>query len=417
MLEYINSSNEIVVKLQQYLAPDQNTNSELMLIELKNIPILISLYGQQYIEQTLTNLKESLTDLLQEKAIIEPLAFNYICVFFPNIEHSAIELYAKQIHDFIQLFYDKIDSNTERPIHLSSILTSISLPAHAAHVAEGFEKALISLEMMKNGNVINYYSSFTDIQDHQTDFKKKYVLACALKSAVIEKSVRLAFQPIVHSKTGETAHYESLLRMVNNEGRIISAGPFIPIAEEMGFINFIDELVLEMVVSELKASPNVTLAFNLSALGVHNKDWLKIAQKALQNPNIASRLMVEITETAAQQDLSKTAYFVASLQEMGCQVALDDFGSGHTSFRQLKALSVDVIKIDGAFIRDIVNNPDNLLFVKALLSMSKGFGFESVAEFVENGEIAKLLMGLDVNYMQGNYFCPAVNYRSWVKEN
>jgi EAL domain-containing protein (putative c-di-GMP-specific phosphodiesterase class I) len=155
----------------------------------------------------------------------------------------------------------------------------------------------------------------------------------------------------------------------------------------------------------------------LSALGVHNKDWLKIAQKALQNPNIASRLMVEITETAAQQDLSKTAYFVASLQEMGCQVALDDFGSGHTSFRQLKALSVDVIKIDGAFIRDIVNNPDNLLFVKALLSMSKGFGFESVAEFVENGEIAKLLMGLDVNYMQGNYFCPAVNYRSWVKEN
>ncbi len=107
---------------------------------------------------------------------------------------------------------------------------------------------------------------------------------------------------------------------------------------------------------------------------------------------------------------------MASLQAQGCQVALDDFGSGYTSFRQLKALSVDMVKIDGAFVKDLVDNADNRFFVKTLLDFTRGFGLKSVAECVENGEIAKMLMELGVDYLQGYYFGKPMNYRKWLKE-
>ena len=116
------------------------------------------------------------------------------------------------------------------------------------------------------------------------------------------------------------------------------------------------------------------------------------------------RMMVEITETAVHLDIKRTAYFVASLQSFGAMVALDDFGSGYTSFRQLKTLSVDIIKIDGVFVKDLVGNHDNMLFIKTMLDFTNGFGLKTVAEFVENGETAKLLMKLGVEYLQGYYF-------------
>ena len=177
----------------------------------------------------------------------------------------------------------------------------------------------------------------------------------------------------------------------------------------------VDHLVLDMVVAELENSPQVSLALNVSNLTTESGQWLEHFRRLLKGrPEIAARLMVEITETAAHRDLRRTAYFVASVQEMGCSVALDDFGSGYTSFRQLKALSVDVVKIDGAFVRDLVDNPDNRFFVKTLLEFTQCFGLKSVAEFVENGETAKMLIDLGVDYMQGYYFGKPENYRSWL---
>jgi EAL domain-containing protein (putative c-di-GMP-specific phosphodiesterase class I) len=142
---------------------------------------------------------------------------------------------------------------------------------------------------------------------------------------------------------------------------------------------------------------------------------LRHFQGLLRNrPDIASRLIIEITETAAHRDMRRTAYFVASMQEMGCTVALDDFGSGYTSFRQLKALSVDMVKIDGSFVKDMTENSDNHFFVKTLLDFTRCFGLESVAEFVETGETAKALMELGVDYQQGYYFGKPENFRSWL---
>jgi EAL domain-containing protein (putative c-di-GMP-specific phosphodiesterase class I) len=189
------------------------------------------------------------------------------------------------------------------------------------------------------------------------------------------------------------------------------------VAEKMGMIDLVDTMVMEMVIDELRRSPNVHLAFNVSNHTTENGVWLdSISQKLKETPDIAPRLSVEITETAVHRDLRRAAYFVASLQAMGCTVALDDFGSGYTSFRQLKALSVDIVKIDGIFIKDIAQSADNQFFVKTLLDFAQAFGLETVAEFVETGEIAKILMEMGVDYLQGYYLGKPQNHRSWLNE-
>lgn len=258
---------------------------------------------------------------------------------------------------------------------------------------------------------------FEDIEDLIAEDRRRVNLASSFAQAIEENRLRLAFQPVVSSKTGAVRNHECLLRILTEDEHIISVGPFIPIVERMGFIDEIDHKVLEMVYSELKANSTVKLGMNVSNISVSNSDWLDRAKFLLKDYQLAKRLTIEITETGDQQNLEEMGKFVDTIKSLGCSAAIDDFGSGYTSFKQLKFLHADVVKIDGLFIRDIVDNDDNKLFVKTLITFAKGFGIETVAEFVENGEVAKALMSLGVDYMQGNYFSPAVNYKSWEQSN
>lgn len=118
-------------------------------------------------------------------------------------------------------------------------------------------------------------------------------------------------------------------------------------------------------------------------------------------PDLAERLIVEVTETAAMQDLDESARFVASVRDLGCKVALDDFGAGYSSFRHLKTLTVDYVKIDGSYVSDIAANTDNQLFIRTLLDLAEGFGLKTIAECVESEAEATLLAEHGVTYLQG----------------
>jgi EAL domain-containing protein (putative c-di-GMP-specific phosphodiesterase class I) len=126
-------------------------------------------------------------------------------------------------------------------------------------------------------------------------------------------------------------------------------------------------------------------------------------------PDLPGRLVVEITETAALQDIDETARFVATLRGLGCRVALDDFGAGHTTFRTLKALPVDLVKIDGSFITSLARQPSDVAFVRALTGLAEACGKATVAECVEDEATARVLKACGVDYLQGYlYGRPAV---------
>src|SRR2546421_3432286 len=224
-----------------------------------------------------------------------------------------------------------------------------------------------------------------------------------------------AFQPVVSAETGEVDYYECLLRMRSRDGRVIAAGEFVPILEQLGFIRLIDRYVLDKAFTELDAHPKVRLGFNISGLTAADRPWLRALVLQLRNrPDIASRLIVEITETAALYDIEESARFVAALRHAGCSVALDDFGAGHTSLRHLQSLAVDTVKIDGSFITNLAGNPENQVFLRHLLGLAKGFGFATVAECVTTEEDAAILRREGVGLMQGHYFGRPSLERPWL---
>ena len=186
---------------------------------------------------------------------------------------------------------------------------------------------------------------------------------------------------------------------------MIPAGHFVPVVERLGLMRTLDRRALDLTLQTLESNPDVTLAFNISGVTAADRGWLRTLIARLKDrPELASRLIVEITETAALHDLEDSARFVSIMRDLGCQVAIDDFAAGFTTFRHLKALTVDIVKIDGSFVRNLVDNKENQLFIRNLLSLARAFNLVTVAECVETLEDAQILVREGVNQLQGYYF-------------
>lgn len=395
-------------------AQDEQKQGALLIVSLSNLAMVVDAVGRETAENAVIAIMEEIAKMLAAEDRIERLHRDQLGIILATSSLPDTHSTATGIYRIIQNFgpdHDK-DYTHGESLHLTCTIGSVDFPTSAETALDIIDKAYIALHSNQNGGG---HRSYQDSKESAALSRQHLGLANYLRRAIRDNKLRLAFQPIIEAKTGRVDHYEALLRVISEDGKISSAGPLIPVAEQMGLIDLIDHLVLDMVVQELEESRQVEIAFNVSNLTTENHLWLEQCRHMLRGrPDIASRITVEITETAAHRDLRNAAYFVASLQELGCKVALDDFGSGYTSFRQLKTLSVDIVKIDGAFIKDIAENPDSRLFVKTLLEFTQAYGLESVAEFVETGEIAKILMDLGVDMLQGYYFGKPQNFRSWL---
>ena len=237
----------------------------------------------------------------------------------------------------------------------------------------------------------------------------------AVQAALRDDRLLFAFQPVVCAATGNVDYFECLLRMRDPEGYIVAGSEFITTIEQFGLIGSIDGYVLERIVRELSNHPRVKLGLNISSLTACNGRWLQsLILLTRGRPEVARRLVVEITETAALQDIEESAHFVDTLHHAGCRVALDDFGAGHTSLRQLEILAVDTVKIDGSLIRNVAESQEKRVVVRDLLEFMEGFGFATVAEGVENAEDAAHLRVEGVGYLQGYHLGLPTIERSWL---
>lgn len=379
----------------------------LILITIDNFTMLLSGYGLHVSEQVMAELARAITACCPPASNVQRIQRDQFAVAIANTPELHAAGLANQIEALIR--------------HHSHGAAFGALHMQASACVVTCENAEDTAEaMLVRGLLALADDGFSPspLQDSGREFSREEMgIANYLSQAIAENRLRFAFQPIVESATGQITHYEALLRLHAADGNITSAGALIPVAERMGMISTIDKLTLEMIVSELRRDTQVHLAFNISNLTTHDAHWLEtLTRRIEETPHIGERMTIELTETSIHRDLRQAAYFCAQAQSLGCQIALDDFGSGYTSFRQLKALSVDLVKIDGSFVRDIMENADNRFFVKTLLDFTRGFGLKSVAEFVENGETAKLLMEMGADYLQGYYFGKPYNHRKWLQD-
>lgn len=323
-----------------------------------------------------------------------------IILFVLDITDSdLIKSFARKLYLSSQLYI-----NEERPeIYINCCIASSEFPKVSAN-AEEIEKILNMLLSQNN----NYYYREYNSDDHDLEnIKKSNLQLNLLRQALAKKTMRFAYQPIIDRKTLKVHYYECLLRIPDENGVYISVGPIIPIAENKGLIFIIDQIVLEMSIHELVNNPNLMLSVNISNIGTTDEALWEIAESLLKTYDVRDRLIVEITETSFNENYDKINVFINKLRKFGCKFALDDFGSGFTSFKQLQSLPIDIIKIDGKYVRSITSDVQSRYFVERLIKISEDLNIETVAEFVENGEIAKFLIDLKVGGLQGNYYSEA----------
>lgn len=222
--------------------------------------------------------------------------------------------------------------------------------------------------------------------------------------ALNERRIVLALEPVLSATTRVPQFYEALVRVRAEDGAILGAGAVIPTAERFGLVKFVDIRVLELAAQALVRRPSLRLSVNVSMRTAVTPEWMAaLSATVAANPRIADRLIVEITETAAMSDIEATAAIIGRVKALGLRVAIDDFGSGHTSFKSLRALPVDILKIDGAFVQNLARSSDDRFFVRTLVDLANHLGVQTVAEWVQDDETARLLAGWGVTFLQGGF--------------
>ena len=293
----------------------------------------------------------------------------------------------------------------------------VTAPRHARSVAEVVSRALDALHAARTKRHGSFAAYRPNIE--RDAMRRESARATdEIVSALNERRIALAFEPVVESGSRDVGFYECLMRVYRPDGAIAHANEIIPVAEQVGLVRMVDYRVLELVVAELAAEPMLKASVNVSPASTIDADWWTCLAGLLRtNSGVAERLIIEITETAAIQDIDDARGFVTRVKDLGCRIAIDDFGAGHTSFRNLRKLGVDIVKIDGAFVQNIVKSADDRAFVHTLVDLSRRLGLQTVAEWVQDEEAAAMLAGFGCDYLQGALIGLAAIDRPWVRKS
>lgn len=280
----------------------------------------------------------------------------------------------------------------------------VIIPDQAKSVHDALSHALHALDTAKQKR-FDCFMAYEPSPTRETARRRNITIADEVITALDQNRMLLVLQPLVDSKTGKPALYECLLRMEKPDGTTVSAGEFINVAEQLGLSRLIDRRTLELAVQLLRKHPELRLSLNVSSQTASDHEWVVSLHRLTGGQkDITNRLTIEITETSVIHDLDQTVAFVDTLRELGCRVAIDDFGAGYTSFKNLKVLNVDMVKIDGAFVKDLSKDSTGEVFIKTMVEIARTFSMETVAEWVGDQETADFLAEAGITYLQGFHY-------------
>ncbi len=217
--------------------------------------------------------------------------------------------------------------------------------------------------------------------------------------------LQLVYQPVISIQSGEILEFEVLMRMITDKGKVILPGGFIPAAERFDLIHRIDKVTTRKAINQLALMDSDTsFAINLSGHSLDNDELLPLIRNQIETTGIdASRLTFEINESTVITNMNAASKFIQELKVIGCQFALDDFGSGFNSFYYLEHLPIDKIKIEGSLVRNLINNPVNQAMVQSIHQIVHAMGKQTIAESVEDDETFQLLKSFGVDFAQGHF--------------
>lgn len=380
----------------------------LLFFDLDQFKYINDTSGHQAGDTLLKTVATMLLRAVRNVDIIGRLGGDEFAVLLPETSAAGAITVTKSILELLGEARLTVDDRT----HRASASIGIALfPEHGNDVHELLAAADLAMYQAKEAGRGGYHLYSEEDKSRErmhnlVHWKEK------IEHALLNDRFILYFQPIMHVQSSTLSHCEALLRMLDDDGTVLAPAAFISAAERTGLIHEIDHMVLRKVIAQA-ASVNLDLnhsgqrinfSINLSAHAFNDPRLLQTLDEALaENAADPTDFLFEITETAALEDMPAARKLIETIRALGCRFALDDFGVGFSSFGYIKQLPIDVVKIDGSFIKNLATNPDDRILVKALCDVARGFGKKTTAEFVENAETLALLGDLQVDYAQG-YF-------------
>jgi diguanylate cyclase (GGDEF)-like protein len=299
-------------------------------------------------------------------------------------------------------------------VAVTATIGGVTAPRHAPNVHDILARAQETLDGAKAKRPGSFLAYRPNVE-REAMRRENVRYTDEIVTALNERRILLAYEPVVESATRRVAFYECLMRIMRADGTLVPAKDIVPVAERLGLVRLLDQRVLELAIGELEASRDARISLNISPASTTDPDWwARLTGLLRSHRGIAERLIVEITETAAIHDLDETRGFVTRVKDLGCQIAIDDFGAGYTSFRNLRKLGVDIVKIDGAFVQHLMRSEDDRVFVGALIELARRLGLATVAEWVQDEKAAALLTEWGCDYLQGALTGRASPERPWT---
>jgi diguanylate cyclase (GGDEF)-like protein len=381
------------------------TSIAFMIVAVDNFRAINEAYGFDIADQIFAAVARRIKSQLREGDAIGRYSGNKLGLILMSCDEGSMHAAAERFHAAVR---DEVIVTEAGSVAVTASIGGVALPRHGRTTNEAMSRAQEALHLARfrgHGHFVAYSHSAA----RQAHRQENAALSSELVEALNERRLRLAFQPVVEVKSRKPVFYEALLRLERANGSILPAGAFIALAERLNLVRLIDHRVLDLTLDALAGSPDGVLSFNISAETAGDSEWLAHLSAAIAGRrDLAERLIVEITESAVIRNLEEASHFVAMLHDLGCRVAIDDFGAGFSSFRNLRSLDVDIVKIDGGFIEHLPTSRDDQIFVKTLIDLARNFGIRTVAEWCDQEQTAAILADWGIDYIQGNLTGPAL---------
>jgi diguanylate cyclase (GGDEF)-like protein len=383
-----------------------------LLVAVDNLSRINESYGFDVADEVIAEVGKRLHSRMRGKDTLGRYSGNKFGLVLRDCTPDDMAIAAERLLASVR---DEMVPTKSGPIAVTVTVGGVTGPRHARSVAEVLTRAQETLDIAKGkrrGSFLAYRPSV-----EREALRRENVRATdEVVAALNERRIFLAYEAVVTAADRKPAFYECLMRIRRADGTLVNAGDIVPVAERLGLVRLLDHRVLELVVDEMIAAPELRASLNVSPASTTDPDWWAGLGTLLRaNGGVANRLTVEITESAAIQDIDETRGFVARVKDLGCRIAIDDFGAGYTSFRNLRKLGVDIVKIDGAFVADIMRSEDDRAFVRTLIDLAKRLKLATVAEWVQSEEAARMLEDWGCDYLQGALIGLASTQRPWIK--
>jgi diguanylate cyclase (GGDEF)-like protein/PAS domain S-box-containing protein len=379
------------------------TPCAVMFFDLDEFKTINDSYGHRAGDALLIRVAGEIGALVRRNEVLARLGGDEFAILLPAIQSNEAEALAERVVRAVSQIPFRFEGQNLR---LTTSLGIAYYPRHATDADDLVAHADIAMYQAKDAgkNTWRVYRADTDAD---SEMRSRLSWSERISNALDKGLFVLNFQGVYRTEDGTLSHLEALIRMVDERhpGQLIPPAHFILLAEKSSRILDIDRWVIREALRRLAANPDIPpIAVNLSGRSLSEPGLPQYIGNELRQAGVdPGRFIVEITETAAVSDLHDAQRMIEALRQFGCGVCLDDFGVGFASFAYLKHLHVDTIKIDGLFIRNLSSDPDNQVFVQAMVSVALGLGKSVVAEYVEDGPTLALLRRFGVDLVQGHY--------------